>query len=541
MLNIWLGLSEKRLIRLFLTLLFLLLFFFSFTLINYQEIRAEGLWEDLRQYNRGSTGFSSEIEDSIINDLKDILSIFQAAPHLNPPPPGLSRIRPEIRLSKPPELISEQSSLPRAELNLRMWFAGQGRINHSGLVTISVNKPEALLGKPALIDDDGGLYILPPIIDHLESGPLYCKQAHPPGYEEEYPCRSFFPLWNPTVEPVLYSVVFPLFRLSRFVGVATELMVDDTSFWEPVSQERWIRALQRYCQSELDFHLEAVKAEREQEVGWTEKQVEKMRKETEKMRHRFSAEKTIEMNEKMIKSLEDSIELIEHQLENPGFFQLDENRQKKYKEQIQQFEYEIDKLKANLEEQIITNQEMAEEWIEMMEAMTRAVIIQKGLLEDIGELILKEKWDEMEEIALEYEIDHLLLLAEAGKSIGYLDDELQQLSAAERAAPAYGFDIPGFAPGTLKNIVPISYEAERTSGLINPDQEGARAVVAVNPDFFNEKVAEDTIKLIVVEWWEATDAMHYSPGASYYSEARVNMRENLWESLDWDSLMQKIR
>lgn len=539
MLNIQLKLSRYKLSRFFLISSVLLLFFISFTLLSYEEVKAEDVWQDLRIYNRGRTIFASDIEESIIEDLQDIFSVFQTTPHFNPPPPDVTQIRPDITLLTQPELFYEQGSLLRARLSLRMWFAGQGVPGATGRVDISVNEPEALLGKPALIDDAGGLYILPPVIDKLESGPLYCKDAHPPGYEEEYPCRSFFPLWNPTVEPVLYSVVFPLFRLGRFAGVATELTANGPSFWEPVSQERWIKALQKYCQSELDFHLEAVKAE--QEVGWTENQVEKMREETEKMRHWLSAEGTIKTNEALINSYEDAIGLTEHALENPGLYQVDEEKKRMYKEQIEQYEHEIDKLKASLEERIIANQESAEEWIEMMEAMTRAVILQKGLLEDIEELILEEKWDKMEKMAVKYEIEHLLLLAEAGKAIGSLETELQQMSAAERAAPAYGFDIPGFAPGPLKHVVPISYEAERTSGLISPDKEGARAVVAIKPDFFNEKVAEDTIRLIVVEWWEKTASMFYSPGASRYSEVRVNMRENLWQSLDWASLIQKIR
>jgi len=533
--------ANLKISRFFLVPFVLLLFFISFTLLIYEEVQAGDVWRDLRIDGRGITGFASDTEESVIEDMQDIFSIFQATPHLNPPPADVTQIRPRIRINKRPELSYEQSSLLRAGLELRMWFAGQGVPGATGRVDVSVNKPEALLGKPALIDEKGGLYILPPVIAELVSGPLYSRQAHPPGYEEEYPSRSFFPLWNPTVEPVLHSVIYPLFRLGRFVGVATELTADESSFWQPVSQERWIRALQRYCQSELDFYLETMKAEREQEVGWTDKQVEKMRRETERMRHRFSAEGTIEMNERMINSYENAIGLLEHALDNPGLFQLDEERQRKSKEQIKQYELKIDELHANLEEQIIANQERAEEWIEYMEEMTRAVILQKGLLEDIEELILQEKWDEMEQMAREFEIDHLLLLAEAGKAIGYLETELQQLPATERAAPAYGFDIPGFAPGPLKHIVPLSYEAERPSGLVSPDKAGARAVVAIKCDFFDEKAAEDTIKLIVVEWWERTDAMFYSPGASRYSETRGNMRENLWQSLDWASLIQKIR
>ncbi len=528
-----------RLFKFFLISFALLIFVNLFTLVNYEELKAEDIWRDLRIDGRGITDFDADVEESIIEDLQDIFLIFQTTPHLNPPPSDVTQIHPRIRIRKQPEFFYEQGSLLRGDLELRMWFVGQGAPGHTGRVDISVNNPEALLGKPALIDEDGGLYILPPVIAELESGPLYCRQAHPPGYEEEYPCRSFFPLWNPTVEPVLYSVVFPLFSLARSVGVATELTAAESSFWEPVSQERWIRALQRYCQFELDLFLETMKVEQEQE--WTEKQAERMRRETEEMRDRYSIEGTIEMNEKLIKSYEDSIELLEHQLDNPGFFQVDEEQKRMIQENIKQFEHEIDKLNAGLEEQIIANQENAEEWIEMMEAMTKAIILQKGLLEDIEKLIQKEKWDEMEEMAIEYEIDHLLLLAKAGKNIGYLETELQHLSAAERAAPAYGFDIPGFAPGPLKHVVPLSYEAERPSGLVSPDKEEARAVVAIKPDFFDEIAAEDTVKLIVVEWWERTASMFYSPGARFYSEARVNMRENLWQSLDWESLIQKIR
>ena len=534
MLNVQLKLS-----RIFLLSFVLLLFFISFTLINHEEVQAGEVWRDLRIDGRGITDFDADVEESIIEDLQDIFLIFQTTPHLNPPPSDVTQIHPRIRIRKQPEFFYEQGSLLRGDLELRMWFVGQGAPGHTGRVDISVNNPEALLGKPALIDEDGGLYILPPVIAELESGPLYCRQAHPPGYEEEYPCRSFFPLWNPTVEPVLYSVVFPLFSLARSVGVATELTAAESSFWEPVSQERWIRALQRYCQFELDLFLETMKVEQEQE--WTEKQAERMRRETEEMRDRYSIEGTIEMNEKLIKSYEDSIELLEHQLDNPGFFQVDEEQKRMIQENIKQFEHEIDKLNAGLEEQIIANQEIAEEWIEYMEEMTRAVILQKGLLEDIEELILKEKWDEMEEMALDFESEHLLLQAKAGKAIGELENELQQMSAAERAAPAYGFDIPGFAPGLLKHIVPLSYEAERPSGLVSPGKEGARAIVAIKPDFFDEKLARETIKLIVVEWWERTDASHYSPGGSHYSEARVNMQENLWQSLDWESLIQKIQ
>jgi len=535
MLNVQLKLSR------FLLLSFvLMLFFILFILINHEEVKAGDVWQDLRIDGREITGFASDTEESIIEALQDILSIFQTTPHLNPPPTDVTQIRPRIRIFRRPELPYEQGNLLRANLELPMWFAGQGVPSHTGRVDISVNEPEALLGKPALIDDAGGIYILPPVIEELESGPLYCKDAHPPGYAEEYPSRSFSPLWNPTVEPVLYSVVYPLFRLSRLVGVATELTADGSPFWEPVSQERWIRALQEYCQSELDFHLEAMQAEREQEVGWTEKQVENMRREAENMRELFSAEGTIQMNEDLISNYEYLIELLKHQLDNPGFFQLDAEQKRNYKEQIEEYEQEIEMLNASLEERIIANQEIAEEWTEYMEAITRAVILQKGLLEDIEELILEEKWDEMEEMAIEYEIDHLLLQAKAGKAIGYLETELQQMSAAERAAPAYGFDIPGLAPHMLKHIVPLSHEAERPSGLVSPDQEGARAVVAIKPGFFDEKLAEGTIKLIVVEWWENTSAMFFSPGASRYSEARVTMRKNLWQSLDWESITKKI-
>lgn len=531
--------KKLRLSKEFLPIL-VLLFWISTIFIYSGHIRAEEYWEDLRIYGRQQTGFSSEIEEIIIDELQDILSIFQKTPHLNPPPRELSRIRPEITLHKPPEFSHQQGTLPRAVLNLRMWFAGQGIPDHSGLVSISVNEPEDLLGQPALIDEKGGLYLLPPVIEQAPEGPLYSRAAHPPGYEEEYPCYSFFPLWGPTLEPFLRSVFQPLFNLGRHTGVAAVLTVEQDSFWEPVTQERWIKALKEYARAELKNYLDSMEAARE--VEWTDHKVEEMRRMTEEMKKMFSAEATIEMHENLIKNIEETIKLFEFQLDNPVFYQLDDEREEMIREQIEMYEQEIDSLNETLEERILENQKLAEEWLGYMEELTGGVIILQGLLEDIEYLIEQEKWAEMGVMAREHEIDHLLFLAEAGQALNSLEAELQQLSAVERAAPAYGFDVPPLHPlGPHRHVVPMYYEAERPSGLISPDKKGARAVVAVRPDFFENEGEEGAIKLLAVNWWEMTDALHYSSRARYYSEARVNMRQELWRSLDWTALRQKVK
>lgn len=317
-------------------------------------------------------------------------------------------------------------------------------------------------------------------------------------------------------EPFLRSIIRPSFQLSH-AGIASVLTPHGQPFWEPVSQERWIKALMAYAQRELDFFTEGFQQAKEQEM--TQTQIDQMRSQMNRIRANLDEEKIIENFGKMIEQYEAFYEMF------------------KGTEQGEEWKKLLNEAPRMLEEQLSFAESMRQELETMEEELLQALLMQEEYLQEINTLIHQQAWDQLEEWGREQDISQMILLAYSGRALEELEQELSGMSPGERRAAAYGFEMPPTHPvGPIQHLVAMEFVAERPSGLVSPEAEGARAIVSVKPDFFSFEETDNAIELLIIAWWERIDAPHYSPGASHYSEVRVQMKENLWQALDWNAL-----
>jgi len=514
-----------------LSLFFLLLILLVFSSCP-RSVKADywGSWSNLINRERGEIDLADEDKNLLEEVLGEILELFQETAPLNPP--REVQVRP-IAYLEPKLPLPHQPGPARGYLDLGMVFPNQGPPGPSGRVQVWLNEPEALLGTPLALDDDGyGIYLLPPVIEEKASGSLFSRSAHPVGYEEAFPSYSFFPLWGWEVETFLREVIRPSFNLaeSSVLSVRTR---GNIPFWKPVSQERWITALIDYAQKEIDLFLEGTQAEREADI--TQDQIDSLERRMANLRESTDPENIIKIHENAFQMIEQAIGFAEHNLEKAQT----EEEKEHWKAMIEQHQENLETQKENLDEQVRIFQEMAEEVLEFGEQLIQARIFKGELKEELIPLILEGNWSAIEKMGKELDGPYLIFLARVGKARDELKKELASLSPAERNAPAYGFDIPPMHPlGSHRHVVAMDHDAELPSGLVPPEAEGSRALVSIDPDFFDKDLPPTSIQLIIVRWWERTDASHFSPNGRYYHEARRTMMENLWNNLDWNQLHQ---
>ncbi len=481
------------------------------------EIQAR--WLDLHFYNIPEMGLSVEEVDHIKATLGEVLDVFRMAPPLNPPQ-GFD-ILPRVLISSREIFPDGGRGVVLSRITMSMWFPQyQPRLPATARVSVWMNDPESFLGDPLLADPMGSIYLLPPVVGQSRGGDMFSRGAHPPGYEEAYPSYSMFPLWGFDVEPFLRSVVRPSFGLGINEGVATVLTRDGNPFWVPVSQERWIRALQDYARMEIKDVQLGFEALEETEL--TEFQIKQTRDYMARLQKAFSEEEIIRNHEEM---LSDSIKMYEYY--------------KTINVEVAQDFYEtmIEDADRRLEENLEIAVDLRQEFAQLEEQILYALMSRQEVMSEMNALIGTKDWDGLEELGKELDLSQLIFLAYAGRAIDGLEAELAGLSPAERSAPAYGFELPPWHPfGPHRQVVAMPFDAARISGLVSPDSEGARALVAIDPSFFNPLLPPTDIQLMVVGWWEETHPRYYSPTGSAYNEIRVQLLERLWNSLDWRSL-----
>ncbi len=178
--------------------------------------------------------------------------------------------------------------------------------------------------------------------------------------------------------------------------------------------------------------------------------------------------------------------------------------------------------------------ERRKEVYDMEQKLMSALVQREEVWQQMGRAIDTGNWEKIDELADEYKLDNLRLIADAGRSIGRLRVELAGLSPAERRAPAYGFLIPDDHPvGTQRQVVAMVFNAERASGLLGADAKGARAIVSIDPEFFDFADTDAPIRLMAVEYW--------GRNTTTYDNNRRNLLDDIWQNLDWQGLRAMVR
>jgi hypothetical protein len=461
-------------------------------------------WEPLRWSNKSSS--SSGHAKIMVSKVEEIIKMFQKAAPLNSPK-GFG-IDPRGEFQKRFNLPNGKQGLEPVLLRLGVRIPATAKVYAAG-TDIWINDPKSILGEPALTDAQGEIFVMPPKVGLLGGQTIYSRSAHPSGYEEKYPSKSFFPLWGHEVEPFLRSVVRPTFKLEK-ATVTTMFTAGGKPFWKPVSQERWIMAMIELAKRELADFDAGLQAAQKMEI--TSQQVTQMRDYLKKIRILFDEESIIERHNK---SLEQSMSLYEMMKKmNP--------------EEAQKFHQQtIGGAEKRLEEELEASAGKRVELDEYEKKLIQALVTREDAWTSAGTYIKNGDWNKLQELGKKYDIERLDLLADAGRAISKLQAELKSLSAAQRNAPAYGFELPPWHPvGPHKQVVAMPFDAKRPSGLVNPTTKGARALVCLDPDFFVLAEKNSSIRLLAVEWWGSHETRYHSG----------KMLDDLWKNLDWRAL-----
>ncbi|MFO8234339.1 MAG: hypothetical protein R6U04_02885 [Bacteroidales bacterium] len=383
-------------------------------------------------------------------------------------------------------------------------------------VNVWMNDPHNLLGEPLLSDNQGDIFLLPPETGSMSGQKITSRTAHPPGYDNEYPCSSMFPLWSPDQEPFLRSVIRPTFRLAKGT-VTTFYTAGNRPFWKTVSQERWINAMINRAEMTVNEISAGVNAADEHNI--TQEQMNRMKTYLASLKDRLNEENIIERYRKLRENLMPMYEMMKH--DNPA--QAEEFYQKS-----------IAGLEESMEAELSMVDEGREEVEEMERKMMSALAQREEIWQQIKSAIDRGNWDKIDELADEHKLDKFIIVADAGRSIERLRDELAGLSPAERMAPAYGFLLPEDHPvGTQRQVVAMVFNAERASGLISAEDKGARAIVSIDPDFFNFSDNGTPIKMMAIEYWGRNTT-------TYNNNSRI-LLDDIWKSLDWQGLKAMVR
>ena len=191
-------------------------------------------------------------------------------------------------------------------------------------------------------------------------------------------------------------------------------------------------------------------------------------------------------------------------------------------------------LEEAMEAELSMVDERREEVEEMERKLMSALVQREEVWQQMKAAIDRGDWEQIDELADEHKLDNLTLVADAGRSTERLRDELAGLSPAERRAPAYGFLLPEDHPvGTQRQVVAMVFNAERASGLISSDDKGARAIVSIDPEFFNFSDNGSPINMMAVEYW--------GRNTTVYDNNRRNLLDDIWQHLDWHGLKAMVR
>lgn len=485
-------------------------------------------WEEGQQYQRWGVELQQSESEEIAAIAQKIINLFQnTAPLQNP---DQIRIRPDLNYFPHLDYIDLMAPPLRFSLELKMWFPNQGTLAPTAKVFVTINEPETLLGTPILFNDQGPIYLLPPVIAQQENRPLYARSAHPTGYKEAFPSYSFFPLWDENVEPFLRSIIRPSFALAES-SVATVLKTDAEPLFIPITQKEWITALHDYASLEIELFIAGLIEMEAQDV--TQAQIDNLKRNLQSLQQGFSTEQYLENYEQAVKMIENSIVSAEMMMN----MITDEKMKENYQEMIEEQKYILLEMTEQLDEQLMAFEKAHQEVAEFGQKLLQALILYDEKMKEVIDIFKARDWDALEALGLADNELNFPFLVDTGRAIDALEQELNQLSLTEQKEAAFGFDIPPIHPlGPYQHVVALDYSSARPSGLVSPEKEGARALVRLNQDYFKDDAKSTQVQVLILKWWERTDALHYSPGATFYSEERVQMMENLWQNLDWSAL-----
>lgn len=468
------------------------------------------IWEPLIKVNRSSRDAIGAA--AIEMKVEEMIELFRKALPFNPPKGFL--VMPRVEYLLPLALPGNTYSPEPVHFRVAFRMPPQSKDIVAG-VNVWINDPYNLLGEPLLKDNQGDMFLLPPEVGSMGGQKITSRMAHPSGYDDEYPCQSIFPLWSPDQEPFLRSVVHPSFGLAKGT-VTTWFTNGNRPFWKPVTQERWINAM--IARAEMTVNEISAGVDAAEELKITEEQINRMEVYLKGMKDMVTEENIIRRYRELKEGLMPQYEMMKQS--NP------ELAEEYYQEVI-----------LGLEEMMVMELSQVDEGrkeIEVMERKLMSALLQReDVWQQMKTAIDRGNWDKIDELANEHKLDNLTLVADAGRSIGRLRAELAGLSPDERRAPAYGFLLPEDHPaGTQRQVVAMVFNAERASGLVAEGAKGARAIVSIDPEFFNFSDNGAPIKLMAVEYW--------GRNTTTYDNNKRNLLDDIWQYLDWQGLMGMV-
>ncbi|GEM_PF-651948 len=476
-----------------------------------EKYSCSDLWEPLNKVNRSSRDAAHAA--AIDKKVENIMEIFRETLPFNPPK-GFTVV-PHLQFINPITLPGNSHTPEPVHLRFALRMPPQSNDIVAG-VNVWINDPFNLLGEPLLSDSKGYIFLLPPDVGIMGGQKIVSRMAHPPGYNNEYPCSSIFPLWSLNQEPFLRSVVRPSFGLAKST-VTTYFTAGNRPFWKPVSQERWINAMIAHAEKMVNDITAGVEAA--DEINLTEQQVNQMKLYIAQMKELYT-EDNIKKNYR---------EAIERLL--PVYEMMKQNNPAQAEEFYNQ---SIGGMEKAMDEQLSLAGENYKEIEKMEQKLISALLQRENVMQQMKVAVEKENWDILDKLADEHNLDNLRLIADAGRSVRRLRAELAALSPAERRAPAFGFLIPDDHPlGTQRQVVAMVFDAERASGLVPANAKGARAIVSINPEFFNFSDNEAPIKLMAIEYWGRNTIT--------YDNNRRNLLNDIWLHLNWQELRAMVR
>ncbi len=469
------------------------------------------LWEPLNRSNRSVRDAAGRA--AIERKAESILDVFRQALPFNPPK-GFA-VMPRMEYLKPLSFPGNAHTPEPVHLRVAVRMPPASADIVAG-VNVWINDPANLLGESLLSDSQGAMFLLPPEVGRMGGQKIVSRMAHPPGYDNEYPCTSIFPLWSPDQEPFLRSVVRPSFGLAK-ATVTTYFTAGDRPFWEPVSQERWIHAMIAQAEKTVGDIRAGVDAA--DELNITQQQIDQMKAYLSQLRESANEEnirkRYIDVRERLM----------------PLYEMMKQNNPAEAEAFYQQ---SIVGLEQAMDAELSQAGERQKEVEEMEQKLVSALMQREEVWQQMKAAVETGNWDRIDELSDENNLDHLKLIADAGRMAGRLRAELAGMSPAERRAPAYGFEIPEDHPvGPHRQVVAMVFHAERPSGLVPANAKGARAIVSIDPGFFDFSDADAPIRLMAVEYWGRNDLA--------YDNNRRNLLEDIWQYLDWQALQGMMR
>ena len=475
------------------------------------KLDSSDLWEPLNRVNRSSRNAADAA--AIERKVENITEVFRKALPFNPPK-GFA-VMPRVQYLSPLYLPGNTHTPEPVHFRVAIRMPPQSRDILAG-VNVWINDPYNLLGEPLLSDSQGDIFLLPPEVGSMGGQKIVSRMAHPPGYDNEYPCRSIFPLWSSDQEPFLRSVVRPSFGLAKGT-VTTFSTIGNQPFWRPVSQERWINAM--IARAEMTVNEISAGVDAAEELNITEEQLNRMKVYLSRMKEMVTEENIIRRYRELKATMMPQYEMVKQS--NPAAAE-------------EFYQKSIVGLEDMMELELSQVDERRKEIEEMERKLMTALVQREEVWQQMKTAIDRGDWDKIDELADEHKLDNIRLIADAGRSVGRLRVELAGLSKAERSAPAYGFLIPEDHPvGTHRQVVAMVFNAERASGLVAAGAKGARAIVSIDPEFFDFADTGAPIRLMAVEYWGSN--------TTTYDNNRRNLLDDIWHNLDWQELRAMVR